>query len=270
MKRRVCILVDAAHFYVSCERVFQAALHNTPTVVLSNNDGCIVALSPEAKQLGLRRGQPFFQCERTIRGHQVQVFSSNYALYQSLSSRVMAVLAEFSPRVEQYSIDEAWLEIVADAVEDLAELSHRLKERVYQYTGIPVRVVVAATKCLTKIGCELLKHHVEWADVLDMTRWTAEQLQEALDRVPIEAVWGIGPRFALALRNEGIETARGFRDADERWVRKQLTVVGARIQLELRGVACIPLETKRPPKRQLICAKTFGRAVTERAELEPE
>ncbi len=268
MKQKVFMLVDAAQFYVSCERVFQAALHTRPTIVLSNNDGCIVALSKEARKLGLARGQPLFQCQQIIRAHHVQVYSSNYALYAEMSARVRRVLAEFSPRLEAYSIDESWLELTDLALDDLTEFGRTVKARVYQDTGIPVRVAIAPTKCLTKIACDLLKGDERYHDVLDVTRLTDEQMKAVLEQVAIEDVWGIGPNSARLLRNYGITTARDVRDADERWLRKYLTVVGARIQMELKGTACLPLEVKRPPKQQIICAKSFGREITSQAELE--
>lgn len=136
MKPKIFMLVDAAQFYVSCERVFQAKLHSRPTVVLSNNDGCVVAVSPEAKKLGLKRGQPFFQCQRIIRAHEVQVFSSNYALYASLSTNMMSVVAELAPRLEIYSIDEAFAELTGMPIEDLTEFGRTVRARVYQHTGI--------------------------------------------------------------------------------------------------------------------------------------
>ncbi len=222
------MLVDAAQFYVSCERVFQAALHARPTIVLSNNDGCIVALSKEASKLGLARGQPLFQCQQIIRAHHVQVYSSNYPLYQEMSARVRRVLAEFSPRLEEYSIDESWLELTDLAIDDLTEFGCMVKARVYQDTGIPVRVAIAPTKCLTKIACNLLKGDERYNDVVDVTQLTDEQMNAVLERVAIEDVWGIGPNYACFLRNYGITTARNVRDADEHWLRKYLTVVGAK------------------------------------------
>jgi DNA polymerase V len=267
MKSHVYALVDCASFYVSCERAFGAALHNKPTVVLSNNDGCLVAVSPEAKKLGLKRGQPFFQCQETIRTHGVHVFSSNYSLYHELSARVMGVLAEFSPRVEVYSIDEGWLDLTERATDDFTELGRTIQARVRQFTGIPVRVAIASTKCLTKIASELVKEDQRHADVLDMTGWSDEQIDEALARVAIEDVWGVGRKYARFLRNYGIQTARDLKEADEYWIRKHLTVVGARIQLELKGIACIPLEVRHPPKRQLINAKSFGHVIESREQM---
>lgn len=268
MRKHVYALVDCAQFYVSCERAFRAALRNKPVVVLSNNDGCFVAVSPEAKLLGLKRGQPFFQCRKIIRRHQVQVFSSNYPLYRDMSARVMDVLATFSPHIEVYSIDEAWLDLSELGVNDLTEFGRTIQARVLQLTGIPVRVALASTKSLTKIACELLKADAQSSDVLDLTAFTPEQVDAALAGVSVEAIWGIGPKYARFLRNYGIKTARDLRDADEKWVRKHLTVVGARIQTELRGIACFPLQVNRPPKQSIICSKSFSKEITSLSALE--
>ncbi len=268
MKQHVYALVDCTSFYVSCERAFAATLHNKPTVVLSNNDGCIVALDTLAKKLGLKRGQPFFKQQEIIAKHDVQVFSSNYSLYQEISSRVMSVLSEFSSRIEVYSIDEAFLDLSHLASDDLTELGQAIKARVLQYTAIPTRVAIASTKCLTKIGCELIKSDSHYQEVLDLTAFTPEQLDAALTQVPIEDVWGIGPKYARFLHNYGVRTAQDLRDANEYWIRKYLTIVGARIQAELRGTACIPLEMKRPPKQQIICAKSFGKEIETEEELQ--
>jgi len=268
MRQRVYALIDCASFYVSCEKAFAAVLHNRPTVVLSNNDGCIVALDSLAKKIGLKRGQPVFKQQELLRKYDVQVFSSNYTLYQEMSARVMNVVAEFSPRLEVYSIDEGWLDLTDLAVDDLVELGHTIKARVLQYTGIPVRVAIAPTKCLTKIACELIKSNSQYADVLDLTSFAQEQLDKALASIAIEDIWGIGPKYARFLRNYGIDTAKDLRDTDERWIRKHLTVVGARIQTELRGTSCIPLEIKRPPKQQIICSRSFGKEVESEEELQ--
>ncbi len=267
MKQHIFLLADAAQFYVSCERVFRAALHNTPTIVLSNNDGCIVALSPEAKHLGLKRGQPVFQCWHIIRSHDVQVFSSNYTLYGSMSRRFHGILAEFSPRLERYSIDEAWLELTGMEIPDLTEFGQEVKRKVYQYTGLPIRVAIAPTKVLTKIACELLKQNEQLEDVLDLTAFSPVQLDQALAHVAIEDVWGIGANYARFLRNYSIITAKDMRDSDELWIKRHLTIVGARIQAELRGISCFPLEETQPKKKEIICAKSFGRKVTSWTEL---
>jgi len=267
MKRHVFMLVDAAHFYVSCERIFNAALHLKPTVVLSNNDGCIVALSPEARSLGLRRGQPLFQCQKIIRAHNVAVYSSNYALYENMSRRLVGVLAEFSPRIERYSIDEVWLELTDSGIENLTVFGHEVKEKVHQYTGLPVRVAIASTKELTKIACELLKRDEQYENVLDVTAFSHVQLDQALSQIEVDNMWGIGSKYSQFLHNYGIHSAKDLKDADERWIKRHLTVVGARIQLELKGISCIPLEEKQPKKQEIICAKSFGHVITSRTEL---
>ncbi len=227
-----------------------------------------MALSPEARKFGLKRGQPLFQCQQIIRDHQVQVFSSNYALYASMSRRFARVLAEFSPRLERYSIDEAWLELTGMDIADLAEFGRLVKSRVYQYTGLPVRVAIASTKGLTKVGCELLKHDEQYEDVVDLTVFSQEQLEGVQALIEVENVWGIGPQYAQLLHNYGIYSAKYLKDADECWIKRHLTVIGARIQAELKGISCFPLEEKRPPKQQIICARSFGRGINQRAELE--
>jgi DNA polymerase V len=267
VKQHLFMLIDAMQFYVSCERIFNAALHLQPTVVLSNNDGCIVALSPEAKRLGLRRGQPFFQCQKIIRAHKVAVYSSNYTLYSTMSRRFAGVLAEFSPRLERYSIDEVWLELTERNIANLTEFGRLVKTRVYQSTGLPVRIAIASSKGLTKVACELLKQNEQYGDVVDLTAFSQVQLDQVLAQVAIENVWGIGAKYSQVLRNYGILSAKDLRDSDERWVKRHLTVTGARIQAELKGISCLPLEVKQAKKQEIICAKSFGHAITSQEEL---
>lgn len=268
MKRRIVALVDCNNFYVSCERVFNAAIQNKPTIVLSNNDSCVVARSNEAKKLGVKMGQPVFEIEGLIRTRHIQVFSSNYSLYADMSDRVMAVLARFSPHREIYSIDEAWLDLTDLPIDDYTEFGRTVQACVLQETGIPVSVGIAATKSLSKIATEIVKTHPQYHGVLDLTSCTQQQLDEFLAQVDIREVWGIGAKYALFLENYGITTARQLKEADEKWIRKYLTVNGARIILELRGMACFALEEERPPKQGIMCAKTFGREVKSVEELE--
>jgi len=267
MKRNVIALVDCNNFYVSCERVFNATLHNKPVIVLSNNDGCVVARSNEAKKLGIKMGQPLFHCQDIIEQHSVQVFSSNYSLYAELSSRVMKILAQFSPSVEAFSIDEAFLSLGGLALDDLTEYGQTIKARVMQYVGIPVSVGIASTKCLAKIATEIVKSDSTYGGVLDVTRLTDDELDHVLAKVAIEDVWGIGHKYRLFLGDYGITTAKHLKDADQKWIRRYLTVVGERIVLELRGISCIPLETERPPKKGIMCSKTFGKEITTLDEL---
>ncbi len=268
MRRHVFALIDCNNFYVSCERAFNAAIQNKPVIVLSNNDGCVVARSNEVKKLGVKMGQPVFECQALIKQHGIQVFSSNYSLYADMSDRVMAILSTFSPRMEVYSIDEAFLELTDLCINDLTEFGRTIKSKLQQYTGIPVSVGIAPTKSLTKIANEMVKKEPQFGGVLDLTRLSDQEIDEILARVTIEDVWGIGPKYALFLRNYGISTAKDLKYADEKWVRRHLTVTGARIVFELRGIACIPLEEERPPKQGIMCAKTFGREITSLEEMQ--
>ena len=268
MKQKLFALIDCNNFYVSCERAFNASLQNRPTIVLSNNDSCVVARSNEAKKFGIKMGQPVFEIEGLIRKHHIQVFSSNYTLYADMSDRVMSVLAQFSPHMEIYSIDEAWLELTGQDIDDLTEFGRAIKARVFQHTGIPVSVGIASTKSLTKIASELVKTDSHYEGVLDLTSYSEQQLDVFLAKVEIKDIWGIGQKYALFLSNHGITTARELKYADEKWIRRYLTVTGARIVFELRGISCIPLEEVRLPRQGIMCAKIFGREITAFDELQ--
>ena len=268
MNTKVLALIDGNNFYVSCERVFHAALQDQAVIVLSNNDGCVVARSNEAKKLGIKMGQPVFQCREIIKKHHIQVFSSNYSLYADMSRRVMHVLAQFSSALEVYSIDEAFLDITAHQSDDLMEYGRLLRARVLQFTGIPVSIGIASTKVLCKIATETVKKDPASAGVLNLCELSAKEVDRYLQAIAIEDVWGIGPKYALFLSNYGITTARDLKYSDERWVRRHLTVMGERIVLELRGISCMPLECEPKPKQSIICSKTFGREVRRLVELQ--
>jgi DNA polymerase V len=267
MKRKAVALVDCNSFYASCERAFQVHLAHQAVIVLSNNDGCIVSLTKEARALGLKRGQPAFQCKDIIERHHVQIFSSNYSLYADMSARVMALLKQFSPQAEIYSIDEAWLDLSGLEIDDFAEYGRAIKARIWQYTSIPVSVAIAPTKCLAKVAMEVAKHQADCDGVLDITGHSEEELDALLAQVAIEDVWGIGQKYALFLSNYGVFTAKDLKYADQKWIRRHLTVIGERLVLELRGTMCMPLETERPPKKGIMCAKTFGKEITSLDEL---
>ena len=266
MKKNVLALIDVNNFYVSCERAFSAAIQSKPTIVLSNNDGCAVARSNDVKQW-IKMGQPVFEVEDIIKEHDIQVFSSNYTLYATMSDRVMRVLSQFSPSLEVYSIDEAFADLAPLSIDDLTEYGKTMRERVLQYTGLPVSVGIASTKCLCKIANEIVKHDPSYEGVLDLTVLPDEQVDTFLSQVAIEDVWGIGRKYAAFLQNHGIMTARDLKYADELWIRKYLTVTGHRIVLELRGISCIPLEIVRPTKKGIMCAKTFGHEIKDYTEL---
>lgn len=261
----VFALVDCNNFYVSCERVFQPTLDGKPVVVLSNNDGIVVARSNEAKTLGIAMGVPAFQIRSLIRAHDVQVFSSNYALYGDMSRRVMETLGQFSPNVEVYSIDEAFLSLSGFTHHNLTEYGRTIRATVKRWTGIPVSVGIAETKTLAKIAGEVAKHRLDAGGVCDLM--ACADRDNILADIPVEDVWGIGPNWARLLTEHGVRTARDLREADERWIRKRMGVVGARIMQELRGVSCLALEDCPPPKQAVTVSRMFGRPITTLAEM---
>jgi DNA polymerase V len=266
MKKNVLALIDVNNFYVSCERVFSGALQSKPTIVLSNNDGCVVARSNDVKKW-IKMGQPVFEVEDIIKEHDIQVFSSNYTLYATMSDRVMRVLSQFSPSLEVYSIDEAFADLAPLSIDDLTEYGKTMRERVLQYTALPVSVGIASTKCLCTIANEIIKHDPSYEGVLDLTALKEEEVDTLLSQVATGDVWGIGRKYAAFLQNHGIITAKDLKYADEQWIRKHLTVTGHRLVLELRGISCIPLEIVRPTKKGIMCAKTFGQEVKDSTEL---
>lgn len=252
-------LVDANCFYVSCERVFDARLLRRPVVVLSNNDGCIIARSDEAKRLGIKMGAPLFKSQDLIDANDVAVYSSNYALYGDMSQRVMESLQEFTPEVEIYSIDEAFMGLDERRGSTFREYGEEIKRKVYKWTGIPVSIGISQTKTLAKVAQRFTKRAPEAQGVLDLT--DARDQTQVLEETPVEEVWGVGPAYSKLLRDAGITTALKLRDAERRWIRKRLTVVGARIVEELRGVRCLPIEECPQQKKSLTCSRSFGATV---------
>ena len=248
-------LIDCNDFYVSCERVFAPRLLGRPVVVLSNNDGCVISRSEEAKRLGIGMGAPYFKNRRVIEENGVAVCSSNYELYADMSRRVMCALREFSPEVDVYSIDEAFVALDADG-RSLEERGLDIKRKVKAWTGIPVSVGIAQTKTLAKLAARRARRSADTRGVLDLTDPTLRTA--VLEATRVEEVWGIGPACSKTLKESGIETARGLRDADGRWVRRRMTVVVARIVEELRGVRCLPLEMCPRAKRSVTCSRSFG------------
>ncbi len=258
-------LVDCNNFYVSCERLFRPSLEGRVVVVLSNNDGCVVARSNEAKALGVPMGAPFFKYAEVLHQADAAVFSSNYALYGDLSRRVMQVLAGFAPRIEVYSIDECFLDL-AGMQADPTALGLEIVARVRRWTGIPVAVGIAPTKTLAKLANRLAKKGFSPArPVLD---WSALPDQDAvLAAVPVEDLWGIAGRLGARLRAVGIADARALREAHPRRLREAFGVVVERIGWELRGRSCLALEAVAPPRKQVMVSRSFGAEVTEPAEL---
>lgn len=258
-------LVDCNNFYVSCQRVFNPSLNGQPVIVLSNNDGCVVSRSAEARQLGIAMGVPYFKIRNFARQHGVRVFSSNYALYADMSQRVMETLAEFAPDVEVYSIDEAFLRIdhlydrEGVAIADLAAYGRRIRDRVRQWTGIPVSVGIAQTKTLAKLANTIAKQSPRADGVLYLRQ---PFIDTALARTPVEEVWGIGRKHAQALSRHDITTAYELRNAPDALVRKHIGVAGLRITSELRGIACYPVDSASATKRGITCSRSFGAPVS--------
>lgn len=258
-------IADANNFYVSCERVFDPKLLGRATVVLSNNDGCVISRSQEAKALGIGMGVPLFKVRRIVEEHDVAVFSSNYALYGDLSLRLADAFHEFTPDVEVYSIDEAFLALDARPGQSFREQGLEIRSKVYKWTGIPCSLGISRTKTLAKVAQHYTKRHPEARGVLDLT--DSSDQTAVLEETPVGDVWGVGPAYAKLLKGQGIETARQLRDADRRWVRQRMTVVGARVVEELRGVSCLPLEVCPQGRRSVTCSRSFGERVESLAEL---
>jgi DNA polymerase V len=258
-------LIDANHFYVSCERVFDYALRDRPVVVLSNNDGCCVARSDEAKALGIRMGQPYFQVRDLLTEHQGRALSSNYALYADMSSRLMAVIGQFSPDQEVYSIDEAFLRFTPGEAAGLTHLGQTLRARVLQWTGLPVGVGFGPTKTLAKLANHLAKRHPDFraAGVCHLAELPPAAVAGYAAELGVEAVWGIGPRWAARLRQAGLVTVADLGRADPARLQRDFNVVLARTVLELRGVPCLTLEETPPPRQQVIASRSFGAWVTD-------
>ncbi len=258
-------LIDGNNFYVSCERVFDRRLEGVPVLVLSNNDGCAIARSQEVKALGIKMGTPAFKIRGLIARHGIRVFSSNYALYGDMSRRVNAVVADFSPDVEIYSIDETFLSLAGFARRDLLALCQDLRATVARCTGIPTCVGIGPTKTLAKAGNAAAKKNPAFGGVCNLS---AEDARDAVLRTfPVEDVWGIGPASAAKLAALGITTAAGLRDLSPKRARALGTVTLERTVLELGGLSCLELEDVAPQRKGMAVTRSFGRPVTSLDEL---
>ena len=257
--RQLVALVDCASFYGSCERAFRPDLEGEPIVVLSNNDGCIISRTPEAKAMGVPMGAPYFKVRRQLDRDGVAVFSSNYALYADLSRRVMSVLETFTPHVDVHSIDEAFLRFPVDAArsdaerERLGELARAIRLHVLRLTGIPVRVSIAETKTLAKAASEYARHNGD-----TVCFWRHPDRDAFLDGLAVDDVWGIGPRWARRLHDAGIDTAAVFAALPDATIRRRFSVVALRTALELRGLACIQGDVESRVRRTLVRSRSFG------------
>jgi len=263
---RVYALVDCNNFFASCERVFRPDLKGKPVVVLSNNDGNIIARSNEAKALGIKMAEPYFKIESFLKKNGVAVFSSNYTLYGDMSHRVMSVLQHLEPEVEIYSIDEAFISLPEGKEFDLAKHGQNMRNTVRQWTGIPVSIGFAPTKTLAKLANRVAKKNPTHQGVFDLT--AHGNMDEILARIEVADVWGIGRQYTKKLNSQGIFTARDLKYANDNWIRKHLSVMGLRTVWELRGIPCIPIDDAPPAKKGIVTSKSFGRPVTSLEELQ--
>ncbi len=252
----VVALIDCNNYYVSCERLFNLRLRDRPVVVLSNNDGIIISRSNEAKALGIKMGSPLFEVREAVERLGIIVISSNYPFYFDMCDRVRGVLARFTPLLDKYSIDECFLDLSGIPAHELDGYGRLIKKTVEKWTGIPVTVGIAETKCLAKVANKIAKKSKRAKGVLNL--YQSPHMERALGMTDVGSLWGVGPAYENALKGVGIKTALDFVRAEEHWVRKKMTVVGSRIQMELKGFPCIPLEWIPPSKEQMGIAQGFG------------
>ena len=256
-------LADVNSFYASCEKVFRPDLRNRPVVVLSNNDGCVIARSAEARRLGIKMGVPWFQLRTEHFPEPVVAFSSNYELYASMSNRVMSCLEELAPRVEQYSIDEMFLDIRGiDRCLEFEDFGRQLRSYVLTCTGLTIGVGMGPTKTLAKSAQWASKEWPQFRGVLALTPGNRRRTEKLLSLQPVEELWGVGRRIAKKLNQLGITTALDLARANPTFIRKHFTVVLERTVRELNGESCISLEEAPPPKQQIVCSRSFGERIT--------
>ncbi|MBS4170525.1 Protein UmuC [Neochlamydia sp. AcF95] len=255
-------LVDCNNFYVSCERVFNPHLMGKPVVVLSSNDGCIIARSKEAKFLGILMGAPAFGYRDLFRKYDVKVLSSNYTLYGDMSHRVMRTLQQFSPEIDIYSIDEAFLRV--DAV-DKEAYCREIQRIILQHTGIPTSIGLAPTMTLAKIANDMAKRYSVCQNVFSME--TMKVCEKVLSQLSVDEIWGIGKKISSYLHRQNIHTASEFKNSEDLWIKKNLSVTGLRIAWELRGVSCLSLKEAPASKKSITCSRSFSKAVSDLNEL---
>lgn len=259
MKEKIFALVDCNNFYVSCERVFDPSLKGSPVAVLSNNDGCVIARSEEAKKLGIPMGAPAFKYRDLFARQGVQVFSSNYSLYESMSGKVMSILRDSFPHVEIYSIDEAFLELTSMSGFDLTDYSRKIRKKIDRWTGIPVSIGIGPTKTLSKTASRLAKKEKTFRGVLNLLEH--EDIDKVLAEVEVEDIWGVGRAYARLLRSRGILSARDLKYISDQWIQENMTVEGLRTVWELRGISIIPLCEIPPQRKQVVVSRSFGQEI---------
>jgi DNA polymerase V len=263
-------LVDGNNFYVSCERVFRPDLNGKPVIVLSNNDGCAIARSNEAKALGIKMGAPWFEIRHFEESHGLVALSANFALYGDLSDRVASIIAGMGPAHEVYSIDESFVDLTG-VPGDLTDRARRVRERILQWVGIPCGVGLGSTKTLAKLGNYIAKtserkpgsYPADLAQVCNLATLTKEELKAVFEATAVGEVWGVGRKIAAQLNKDGIHTVQDLVQLDPATVRRRWSVVLERTVLELQGTSCMSLEDAPPAKQEIACTRSFGRPITE-------
>jgi len=253
-KKKVA-LIDCNSFYVSCERLFNPKIQNMPVVVLSNNDGCVISRSTEAKKIGIKMGEPYFKVKELAKKNNVQIFSSNYALYGDLSRRVMKVLRGFSDKIEIYSIDEAFIDLTHIKNNQVEEYGKKIRERVLKWTGIPTSVGISNTKTLSKVANHIAKK--EKVGVI----YLKENIDNVLKNFDISNIWGVGKQLSKLYIKNGINNAYELKNISNTWVKKSTNVLGAKTVMELRGIPCIDLETEKTKRKSCCVSRSFGKKV---------
>ena len=261
-KKNKIALVDCNSFYVSCERLFNPKIQKKAVVVLSNNDGCVISRSREAKDLGIKMGEPYFKVKELVKKNKVEVYSSNYALYGDISRRVMKVLKTFSPKVEIYSIDEAFIDLSFMDEKGVEDYGREIRSRVLKWTGIPTSVGIASTKTLSKVANHIAKK--EKAGVIYLNT----NIDEKLKKFPIEDVWGVGKQLSKFYHKNNISNAYDLKNVSNTWVKKGTNVLGAKTAMELRGIPCIDLQIDQEKRKNCCVSRSFGRKVKDLNELE--
>ena len=265
MKKKIFALIDCNAFYVSCERVFNPKLNNKPVVALSNNDGCIIARSKEAKALGIKMGVPLFKVKEIVEKENVIVFSSNYTLYADMSRRVMNIISEFAPSIEVYSIDEAFIELTNMNV-DYESYVRQMRKVILQYTGIPVSIGIASTKTLTKVANHIAKDDESLEGVCSLIQY--KNLDQVLEDTNVADVWGVGRQLSKKLIANGIFNAKLLKNCEDAWVRKMMSVNGLKTVSELREISCLDLEETSATRKSCCTTRSFGKPLVNLDDIE--
>ena len=263
---KIVALVDCNSFYASCEEIFKPHLRKKPVVVLSNNDGCVIARSSLAKKLGIKMGVPFFQIKQIINQHQISVFSSNYSLYGNISSRVMGILKNYCDQLEVYSVDEAFLVLNKYSQRSFIERAGEIQTVIKKWLGVPVSIGIAKNKTLSKVANHLAKKDELGKQIVEIL--TKKQTEISLKVLDVGDIWGVGSRIAYFLESQGIKSAYDLYKADPRWIRQHLGVVGERTYRELHGEICLPIIEKTEAKKQCRVSRSFESYVSSFRDLE--